>query len=293
MHTTFLIGNGFDIKMGLKTKYKDFYNFYINKNDNSSPVITNLKIELQKYLNGDDSKWADLELELGKHTKKINTYTEFNTVISDLIEKLSEHIRKEENNFTIGNEVEPKHLIYDDLTHSEDFLKPIDKEKIKDHKMKWQNTSPWVTDIISFNYTTTFEKLIEYNEQESTTIGKAFGNNINISNISHIHGLIDRTILLGVNDVSQINNESFHQNIDILELLVKPQTNAMLKQGIETECKAMLNNSNLICLFGLSIGETDKIWWEHIGNQLNKDCKIIYFVKEEEDVDERYLGQIE
>jgi len=67
----------------------------------------------------------------------------------------------------------------------------------------------------------------------------------------------------------------------------------MLKQGIETECKAMLNDSNLICLFGLSIGETDKIWWEHIGNQLNKNCKIIYFIKEEEDVDERYLGQIE
>jgi len=152
MHTTFLIGNGFDIKMGLKTKYKDFYNFYINNNKekNSSSVITNLKIELKNYLNGDDDKWADFELALGKHTETINTYTEFNTIISDIIENLSEHIRKEENNFTIGNEVKPKNLIYDDLTYPEDFLKPIDKEKIKDHKRKWQSTSPWITDIISF-----------------------------------------------------------------------------------------------------------------------------------------------
>ena len=35
MNITFLIGNGFDIKLGLKTRYTDFYPTYIDSNNHS------------------------------------------------------------------------------------------------------------------------------------------------------------------------------------------------------------------------------------------------------------------
>lgn len=39
---TFLIGNGFDIGLGLRTQYKDFLPLYL-ESENDSPVIKKLK----------------------------------------------------------------------------------------------------------------------------------------------------------------------------------------------------------------------------------------------------------
>ena len=41
MNITFLIGNGFDIKLGLKTRYTDFYPIYINSNKNKEGLMAN------------------------------------------------------------------------------------------------------------------------------------------------------------------------------------------------------------------------------------------------------------
>lgn len=50
MKITFLIGNGFDINLGLKTKYKDFVNHYkqINYEENTFIDEKNLNEEKQK-----------------------------------------------------------------------------------------------------------------------------------------------------------------------------------------------------------------------------------------------------
>ncbi len=35
MNITFLIGNGFDLNLGLKTRYTDFYKYYMEHNPNN------------------------------------------------------------------------------------------------------------------------------------------------------------------------------------------------------------------------------------------------------------------
>lgn len=49
MQITFLIGNGFDIGLGLKTRYTEFYKEYIRLAPNDSENIIKFKQELMKF----------------------------------------------------------------------------------------------------------------------------------------------------------------------------------------------------------------------------------------------------
>ena len=86
-------------------------------------------------------------------------------------------------------------------------------------------------------------------------------------------------MILGVNDITQIKNETFHNQPEIIEALVKPNSNYASKSTVETKCSNYIKNADLICIFGSSLGDTDKIWWELIGNQLKRGIRLIIFVK--------------
>lgn len=49
MNIVFLIGNGFDISLGLKTSYRDFAKYYVQK-PSSHPSIEKLKKEIEECL---------------------------------------------------------------------------------------------------------------------------------------------------------------------------------------------------------------------------------------------------
>lgn len=61
MNITFLIGNGFDINIGLKTRYQNFYD-YLKDSGNMKKLTS----ELNEKSNVDFDKvmWSDLELGL-------------------------------------------------------------------------------------------------------------------------------------------------------------------------------------------------------------------------------------
>ena len=66
MNITFLVGNGFDINLGLKTQYKDFYPYYLEKNQKKDDLILNA-IRNESY-----ELWADLEAKLGDLLSEIS-----------------------------------------------------------------------------------------------------------------------------------------------------------------------------------------------------------------------------
>ena len=55
MNVTFLIGNGFDLGIGLKTAYSDFYNVYCKSDSNDSLAVKKFKSEIQ----GNYENWSD------------------------------------------------------------------------------------------------------------------------------------------------------------------------------------------------------------------------------------------
>ena len=64
---TFLIGNGFDLNVGLKTTCDDFYQYYIQKNPNDL---------LAQAIQDNHAFWSDLELGLGRYTGQVKSSDE-------------------------------------------------------------------------------------------------------------------------------------------------------------------------------------------------------------------------
>jgi hypothetical protein len=188
--------------------------------------------------------------------------------------KLADYLELQEKRFDFG--LYDAQELYDFLSFPERQLLKADMDKITAFKNNWYNTQ-WNLNVITFNYTRSIEKLLGENHK-NVNIGTHNNNAaIFIQEIEHIHGYATDRMVMGVNDISQVTNKDFHNNQDILESLVKDTCNQAHKHTIENLCKERVLSANLICIFGSSIGDTDKIWWELIGSQLIGDRKLIIF----------------
>lgn len=64
MNITFMIGNGFDVGIGLKSKFKDFFPIYKILSEDKDEQIKKFSEDINK----DIDTWADFEKELGVYT---------------------------------------------------------------------------------------------------------------------------------------------------------------------------------------------------------------------------------
>ena len=273
MKILFMIGNGFDLNLGMKTEYSDYYEYYKAINSQSK-TINKLKEDISNNM----KNWSDLELKLGKYTENIKSVEEFDEVFEDIGDKLAGYLQQEENSFDFSKVDREKLLKC--LANPEHLLLKADRDKINVIRNSWKSAQ-WNVNIITFNYTQSIEKSLG-EKYRKIKIGTHHNTNIVLEGVEHIHGYANNRMVMGVNDVSQIRNKSFHKNRDIIEALVKPMCNQAQKHTIDGLCKQQINSANLICIFGSSIGETDNMWWELIGNQLKRDCSIIIYDKGEE-----------
>ena len=270
MQILFIVGNGFDLNLGMKTRYVDFYEYYHNIETKTDSII-----KLKSHLKENIETWSDLEKSLGDYTINIKNEEEFDEIIEDIGDKLSEYLKLQENqndfNKFSGNE------LFDYLSFPENSLPLADKNKITIFKDRWKNK--WFVNIITLNYTTSLEKLLGENIT-NLKIGAHNELGIFLKKIEHLHGYTDDRMILGVNDVSQLKNTDFHNIRNITEAIIKPNCNKSLKHTIDDWAVEQIQSANLICIFGSSIGETDKIWWELIGERMKQqECLLIIYDK--------------
>ena len=280
MNILYIIGNGFDLNLDLKTSYKDFYDYY--KAVKSSKDNVN---KLKRQISNNYKNWSDLELALGQYTEEFNSTDDFDEVFEDIGEQLAEYLKKEENKFDF-NKIN-KEKLFENLVKPEVFLPLAENNKIRAHKNKYIRNE-WVVDIVTFNYTKIIDNII--GETKNIKLGHHLvrTHNVTLRSIEHIHGYCDNRMVLGVNDVSQLKNKEFHQNLDVLEAIVKEKCNVAYGHAIDNHFKTKIQQANFICIFGSSIGDTDNIWWEQIGRRLKTEqIPIIIFTRGEEVISPR------
>lgn len=281
MNTVFIIGNGFDINLGMETRFKNFLDYYLTV-ETDSDLIKELKKDISEKIND----WSDLEKELGKYTEKVTTPEDFFKVYRDIKARLIEYLKNKESAFDFSNMIREKLLSY--FAHPEKLLPPYDLNEIVQYRKQWKS-SQWNIHIITLNYTRCIEKLLEYNGSNIVIQNNNNGYPIVFQKIEHVHGFLDGRMIMGVNDATQISNTSFKETHKITRLLIKNKCNVAHKQLVEVACQDRIREANLICIFGSSIGETDNMWWELIGEQLEKGCKLIIFSHK----DKTYTVEIE
>lgn len=279
MNVTFFIGNGFDLNLKMETDYKKFYKYVIKKELNN---------ELVKSIKENYELWADLELGLGGHLKNVKTAEEIEQFLNNKenIEKhLIDYLKLENDRFEI---VDEKILGESFRNGVVNFYKTFSKEEIQ-HYQKITNDNIVINyRFINFNYTDTLDRIIAASKKScvpfSTHTYRGSTNQDNVFMPLHIHGtLSDGAMILALNDVSQIDNDELRKNPKLTRFIVKTILNDELGNFKNRDAQSLIDESVYICVFGMSIGDTDNIWWQKIVAWLlkNSDRRVVLFVKDD------------
>lgn len=287
MRILYLFGNGFDLHVGLHTGYRDFLKYYLQQpepaelDEVGKRFIKRLKEDIKDNI----ELWSDLELQLGRHTEKFggmgssvhSLEEEMDIVNDDIRDNLSRYISQEDKKaiFTESDCSQyQKELISPEL-HLRDF----EKDTIKYCKSKMWNGTSNIIDIITFNYTRTIERLLDNASKQVS------GFQINMP--VHVHGYFDERMILGVNDQSQIANKELCKSTYATDALIKADCNHTYGVSHTNQCASLIANAQLLCCYGLSLGNTDKMWWKKICEELKKrgELIVILFVHKPDIID--------
>lgn len=262
MNITLIIGNGFDLNLGLPTSYGDFYPYYL---------LEKTERIIQKELENNPADWSDLEKQLGKISLKYKDYQTYMDDIDHVTDKLTDYL-KEVNQIEIPELAQVAQIVYDDLCDFTRYLDTPQKNDMDRFIASLADSDEISLNVLTFNYTSVFERIQEL------WAPKLQSGRIKEIQIYHIHQQLDESgILLGVNDSGQIANTAFRDNYYVKAAIVKPFIYSSIQSGIDKACQEAIRKSHILIVFGTSMGVTDQCWWDFIGNALQANAKRLVY----------------
>ena len=273
MKILYIIGNGFDLNQGLPTSYAHFYEYYFQLASECSEPATKLRQLLIKELyDKRTDKWKDLEETLGKVTKDFDSETEFEAGYLDIYTQLMNYLKRAYDNSILVKFENIENTLYKDLALPWLHLAPREQNMV----MNYIPQEDIHISVINYNYTDTFDKISDLPSKVGKSIGRYDGHNVIYDGCLHIHHkLKNKDIILGVDNINQIANEKFRNSELIRNYLIKPQTNMGLGNLVDTKCSESIQKAKVICIYGMSLGQTDMTWWKEIGKRLKADNRVI------------------
>lgn len=251
-----ICGNGFDLYHGLKTSYSDFRNYCKHNEPEFYKDLSDI-ISEKNNSNYIDKLWSDLEQSIGNISFKTVNKILRDYVKCNYIQSVNSDLSKEE----IIHKVTDGYLRI--LFDIEDRLKKYLTKEIKytsnNKKDKISDILTNVTNVITFNYTYTLEKIYNFDKQ----------------NILHIHGdLNSKEIIIGHG-----NKELRNKNIQLKKDGLYPDQDIQIYKRI----------------LGQMYKNTEEIFANNMGyfNKLDKIERIIVFGHSLNTVDEYYFTKIQ
>lgn len=173
MKVTFLVGNGYDLNLGLRTTYKDFYKNYVSKL--GLKVIENNV--LYDSISTDIEDWVDFETRLGLFTFPVNNTNKIKLIAKS--KKLSDDNTDIENEINDEINLSNKKFISSLTDFRKDFKKylTMESEKISKYEralgvILYHGLSEFATDFkdndkISI-YSNMAKNIIRYTDKKNT-----------------------------------------------------------------------------------------------------------------------------
>ena len=262
MVITFMIGNGFDLACGLKSSYKDVYEGYV-KTQSKSELIAKFKKDLDENW----ENWADFEMGMAEYAQNFNNEAELIECVMDFRAFMMMHLRNEERHFLKKfASLQRKHGVEIADFVNEGFLtfylggiKPLYSVY---EKAKFQG--PIIYRALNFNYTKTLNAVI-------LAIN-------NLYDVINIHGTLEeKNVAVGVDCINQMRIK-FELSSKGKRTFVKPCFNDEYDPKKVENAIRMIHNSTWICVFGLSLGDSDLTWRNEIVDWLRSDREHQLFV---------------
>lgn len=274
MNITFLIGNGFDRNLGLDTAYSDFVKYY-KETEGKTDVLK----DFRNHIKENEELWSAAEIEMGNYTGKfeVGQGAAFSECHNDFCDYLAEYLKKQERRIDynyIADEIE--RAFSELITVTKPF--PKQERNVIDRAFAGHKSENTTYNFINYNYTRTLDECVSKLKSKTTVLGRynngatTFVHEIGL--VRHVHGTVNGQMVFGVHDRSQIAKPEIFQCEygDIYEsALIKKQANDSYQENTDAEIKLILDKSNIVYIYGMSIGETDKLWWERVCEWLGGD----------------------
>lgn len=220
--TVFVVGNGFDINVGLKTSYEDFINSDFFRKIENSFLIDYLRERINI-----DSNWVDIENKLSEYSH--NLFFRKDTDVKADPKDYDNRIALLRSEYKILC-IELKNYLSWATQHS------CQTSSIAFNAL-YRTLDESSTYILNFNYTNTIKNNLHINSSDKYYI-------------NHVHGSLDTDIVFGVEDSFNLRKEhcflykshSKYQNIKGLDLI--------------------LDGAQKIIFFGYSLGKTDHSYFD-------------------------------
>ena len=274
MNITFLIGNGFDRNLGLDTTYSDFVKVY-KKTEGTTEALKSFRA----YIDENEELWSSAELEIGKYTAQFEDGEGelFSECHDDFCEHLAEYLKEQEARINFDDFKDEIKNAFGRLNnfiqwfHTEERV--ILNEIYNKHLSERRNFN-----FICYNYTATLDKCLKIVKQDTLLLGShRVGNQSyshSVGEVCHVHGTVDKEMVFGVNDESQIVKPSIFDGEygDIFKNgLIKKDANKSYLENTDAKAHKILQESHLIYIYGMSVGETDKLWWKRVCDWLKSN----------------------
>ncbi len=272
MNITFLIGNGFDLNLGLDTSYSDFIKEY-KKTKKGTDTLN----KFRKHIKENEEMWSVAEVALGKFTAEFETGqgAEFSECHEDFCNRLVGYLKRQEERINYEISKKKIEIAFSKINKIIDIFPPEEHTMLYELYKRKQNENIKFN-FVTFNYTETLDKCIEILKQTPESLGGHFYNRENfkhfVGDTIHVHGTLYNNMIFGVNDETQISkNDIFNcEDGDLYKgLLIKQTANASYLENTDARVAKIISESHIIYIYGMSLGITDKLWWERICKWLN------------------------
>lgn len=263
MNITFLIGNGFDLRLGMKTRYTDIYKGYV-ASESSSDAIRKFKKMLKEDAPGYKT-WSDFEMAMAQKAKEFDEEDFFIECLRDFKSYMVEHLEKEQSQFMQRMTVsaKTKSICQDEVKDSiQTFYKGL-TPNVKNEFIRLGIHNNLKQKFISFNYTNILDNLLPHNAE-----------------IIHIHGRLGADIVLGTDNMTQVADLPYQTTRRFERAFIKPEFNKGYDNARLESAKWYIEKSQIICIYGMSLGKSDYSWVVQLKNWLldNEDHHLVYFV---------------
>lgn len=273
MRTAFLVGNGFDLSLGMETDPLSFLSDFVSEHlSDSSEPAARLAAKIQK--DGFDT-WSDYEMALGRYSSAFeeNEAGDYLRQKAELDRYLGEWLEKKNRQFKDDFISANAMSCLSSMASFSDSLPQLQKNLISSIRNRHSNEH-WRQDIICFNYTDVLLRMYEKVGGKDAKLASLNGGLYSmLGDFIQPHGsLRRREIVCGVDNIQQIVNQSLQSKLEVQQNLVKPITiGKVLYRNDDDRAINTIRNANIICVFGMSFGKTDARWWKEIVSVLKGD----------------------
>lgn len=270
MNVTFMIGNGFDLRLGMKTRYTDMYDGYIST-PSDNEIIEIFKATLKSNSSQKYQTWGDFEIAMAHHAKNFKKEEDFISCVRDFKMYMSDHLQNEQKSFIAKLEECGKKFFANEMVKSLRSFYVGQTPNVRNAINQIGNINRAFFQFVTFNYTNVLERLLYGIPLEPFFVKH--------ERPIHIHGIINSDIVLGADNISQLGQLPFKITRKLERAFIKPKFNLQYDKTRVEETQRAIDQADIICIYGMSLGESDKTWIDKISSWLidNDSHHLIYY----------------